>query len=226
MPSKIAPRRPASGQPRVRRGNTEDAQRMRESLTAAALALFCEGGVDAVSMRGLSARLGISPMTPYRYFSNKAELFGALWQHLLSDLNLAVSSAVDAHTGGRNRFAACIDAFLAYYEGHPDEYRLLHLAPHGVGLAEMAGPGPVSVVAEFKRLFRLGVDEFAAEIGVARTHGPIAEDLTLLTMFGYLHAVMVHPRHAWSDCGLLRSACIGQMVLTVERCLRDGPHVN
>lgn len=177
-------------------------------------------------MRGLSARLGISPMTPYRYFSNKAELFGALWQHLLADLHLAVSRAVDAHTGGRNRFTACVDAFLAYYEGHPDEYRLLHAAPNGGGQAEVAVPEPASVVAEFKRLFRLGVAEFAAEIGVAPTHGPIAEELTLLTLLGYLHAVLVHPRHAWSDCAMLRSACIGQMVLTVERCLRDGPHVN
>ncbi|HJV71664.1 TetR/AcrR family transcriptional regulator [Ideonella sp.] len=223
MPSKTAAPRPADSLPRVRRGNAGDAQLMREVLTDAALALFSEGGPNAVSMRGLSARLGISAMTPYRYFANKAALFGALWQHLFADLHAAVSRAVDSHTGGRNRFRACVDAFLAYYESHPDEYRLVYLTPHGTGVAE---PEQISMFGEFKRLIRLGVAEFAQEIGVAPTHGPIAEDLTLLTVFGYLQAAMVHHGHPWSDRGLLRSACIGQMVLMVERCLRDGPHDN
>ena len=64
--------------PRARRGNAEDAQRMRNAMTEAALALFAQGGLDAVSMRGLSARLNISAMTPYHYFADKAELLSAL----------------------------------------------------------------------------------------------------------------------------------------------------
>lgn len=44
MPSKPPSRRPAASQLRVRRGNAQDAHRMRASLTEAALALFCEGG--------------------------------------------------------------------------------------------------------------------------------------------------------------------------------------
>ena len=77
--------------PRVRRGNAEDAQRMRNAMTDAALALFSEGGLDAVSMRGLSARLCVSAMAPYHYFADKAELLSALWQHVLKDLYAAVS---------------------------------------------------------------------------------------------------------------------------------------
>ena len=51
---------------------------MRNAMTDAALALFSEGGLDAVSMRGLAARLNISAMTPYHYFADKAELLSAL----------------------------------------------------------------------------------------------------------------------------------------------------
>jgi AcrR family transcriptional regulator len=104
--------------PRTRRGNADDAQRMRSMLTEAALALFSEGGLDAVSMRAVSARLGISAMTPYHYFADKAELLSALWQHVLKDHHKAVSRAVERRTGARARLRAYIDAFLHFYKTH------------------------------------------------------------------------------------------------------------
>ena len=105
-------------------------------MAEAALALFSEGGLDAVSMRGLSARLNISAMTPYRYFADKAELLSELWQHVLKDLYLAVSQAIEAHVEAKARLRAYIDAFLLYYEAHPDEYRLVFLTQHAAHHSE------------------------------------------------------------------------------------------
>ena len=72
---------------------------MRNAMTDAALALFSEGGLDAVSMRGLSARLCVSAMAPYHYFADKAELLSALWQHVLKDQYAAVSQAIEGLWG-------------------------------------------------------------------------------------------------------------------------------
>ena len=72
------PRKPPA-RTRVRRGHEGDAERLRAELIDATLALFAEGGLDAVSVRAVAARVGVSPMTTYRYFANKAELLGGLW---------------------------------------------------------------------------------------------------------------------------------------------------
>ena len=58
---------------------TEDqVGRFRNSLSALACELFVERGYSGVTMRELARHLGCSPMTPYRYFSNKAEIFDAV----------------------------------------------------------------------------------------------------------------------------------------------------
>ena len=36
---------------------------------------FAEEGFAGVTLRGLASDLGCSPMTPYRYFENKEEIF-------------------------------------------------------------------------------------------------------------------------------------------------------
>jgi AcrR family transcriptional regulator len=43
----------------------------RQRLCTTALALFREGGIDAVTFRGLADAAGASHTLPYRYFENK-----------------------------------------------------------------------------------------------------------------------------------------------------------
>ena len=50
----------------------------RESLCDTATRLVAECGYEGVTMRALATSLGCSPMTPYRYFENKAEIFDAV----------------------------------------------------------------------------------------------------------------------------------------------------
>ena len=47
----------------------------RARAVAAATKLFAERGYAGVTLRSLAKALGVSPMTPYRYFANKEELF-------------------------------------------------------------------------------------------------------------------------------------------------------
>ena len=50
----------------------------RERLVDAAERLFAEHGLEAVTMRQLAAELGVSPMTPYRYFADKDAILAAV----------------------------------------------------------------------------------------------------------------------------------------------------
>jgi len=47
----------------------------RGKAVEAATELFAAHGYRGVTLRSLAAELGVSPMTPYRYFENKEELF-------------------------------------------------------------------------------------------------------------------------------------------------------
>ena len=57
-----------------------------EDIVAAAIAILDEQGLDAVSMRNVGARLGVSPMPLYRRIGDKEALLAAVAEHLLSDM--------------------------------------------------------------------------------------------------------------------------------------------
>ncbi|NUR91836.1 MAG: TetR family transcriptional regulator [Nonomuraea sp.] len=56
----------------------------RPEILDAALALADERGLDAVSMRAVAERIGVTPMAIYGYFRNKDELLDGLVGSLLS----------------------------------------------------------------------------------------------------------------------------------------------
>ncbi|MDI1364126.1 MAG: helix-turn-helix domain containing protein, partial [bacterium] len=58
--------------------SSEDVEDFRRRLCAAAETLFAEHGPDAVTMRQLATAMGVSPMTPYRYFKDKDAILAAV----------------------------------------------------------------------------------------------------------------------------------------------------
>jgi AcrR family transcriptional regulator len=50
----------------------------REKLIDAAERLFAQKGLEAVTLRQLAAEIGVSPMTPYRYFADKDAILAAV----------------------------------------------------------------------------------------------------------------------------------------------------
>jgi TetR/AcrR family tetracycline transcriptional repressor len=57
-----------------------------EEIVTAAVEIFEESGLDAVSMRSVSARLGVSPVPLYSRIGNKDALLDAIADRLLADL--------------------------------------------------------------------------------------------------------------------------------------------
>jgi AcrR family transcriptional regulator len=55
-----------------------DVANFRDRLCEIAASIFVELGHDGFNMRELARRLGVSAMTPYRYFKNKSEIFAAV----------------------------------------------------------------------------------------------------------------------------------------------------
>ena len=57
-----------------------------DEIVSAAVAIFQESGLDAVSMRSVASRLGVSPVPLYSRIGNKDALLHAIADHLLADL--------------------------------------------------------------------------------------------------------------------------------------------
>ncbi len=97
----------------------------RESLCDCATRLFAEHGYGGVTMRALARELSCSPMTPYRYFENKAEIFDAVRSAAALRFADAIEGAVRTHSDHRQRLRAMCLAYVRFAIGEPHAYRIL-----------------------------------------------------------------------------------------------------
>lgn len=79
-----------------------------ETITAAAIAIADEAGLDAVTMRKVASRVDHSPMALYRHVGNKEDLEELMYDAALGELDLASARSGDwrtdlAHLAGVNR---------------------------------------------------------------------------------------------------------------------------
>jgi len=98
----------------------------RERLIDAAERLFAAHGLEAVTMRQLAAELGVSPMTPYRYFEDKEAILAAVRARAFARHADALEAAYDA--AGRDPISASAAVGQAYVDfafAHPEAYKLM-----------------------------------------------------------------------------------------------------
>ena len=101
---------------------------LREALLAAAQQIIAEEGVDAVTMRGLSQRVGVSRTAPYRHFEDKAALLAAVAQQGFEQL---ISALRQVRTGdptlsSLTRFERMGIGYVRFAVQNPTAYRLMY----------------------------------------------------------------------------------------------------
>ncbi|MFN3856767.1 MAG: TetR/AcrR family transcriptional regulator [Caulobacter sp.] len=100
-------------------------EEFRDRLCQAAERLFAEHGPDAVTMRQLAVELGVSPMTPYRYFKDKDDILAAVRASGFSRFARALEDAFHAAPAGVGKAEAVGRAYVRFALEHPDAYRLM-----------------------------------------------------------------------------------------------------
>ncbi len=103
----------------------DDVADFRDRLCEVAERLFAEQGPQAVSMRQLAAELGVSPMTPYRYFQDKDDILAAVRASGFDRFAEALETAHASTTDPNARGAAVGDAYVRFALEHPAAYRLM-----------------------------------------------------------------------------------------------------
>jgi AcrR family transcriptional regulator len=96
----------------------------RERLCDAAERLFAQHGTEAVSVRQLAAALGVSAMTPYRYFKDKDAILAAVRARGFDRHAEALERAY-AEAPLRRRAAAVGAAYVRFALENPEAYKLM-----------------------------------------------------------------------------------------------------
>lgn len=97
----------------------------REKLCDAAIRLFSEKGVEGVTMRELATALGVSAMTPYRYFRDKNEILAAIRARAFDRFAQASETAYAGTGDIFERVFAKRDAYIRFALENKDSYRLM-----------------------------------------------------------------------------------------------------
>jgi AcrR family transcriptional regulator len=103
----------------------------RQEILDAALALADERGLQAVSMRAVAERTGVTPMALYPQVGSKAELLDGMLERLLTEL-VPADVPLAAGAGGQDwrvRLRALAHAFRKLAHSHPWAATLLFSRP-------------------------------------------------------------------------------------------------
>ena len=103
----------------------EELSAFRERAVAAATRLFAEQGYRGVTLRSLAKDLGVSPMTPYRYFENKTELFAMVRTQACRRFADAQRDAVAGLDEPAERLRMLGRAYVRFALDEPDAYRIM-----------------------------------------------------------------------------------------------------
>ena len=98
----------------------------RERLIDAAERLFAQKGLEAVTLRQLAAEVGVSPMTPYRYFADKTAILAAVRARAFNRHAEALEAAWSAHQGDPIAASNAVgQAYVDFAFAHPEAYKLM-----------------------------------------------------------------------------------------------------
>ncbi len=223
MPTKKSSTPAHAARPRVRRGSEADADRLRDELLAAALALFMEGGLEAVTMRAVATRVGVSAMTPYRYFEDKGHLLRGIWQHMLGAAWQDMLAASQGSGDITDRIRAQINAFIDYWEANPQHYRLVYMTEQTTQHDELGTLSALPIYGSVLDASLVASRELATQIGGDPAHAKLASDIRFMMVSGYLHARLVNRRYPWTTPDILRPAFVELILEAMASCLRNGP---
>jgi len=101
----------------------EDIAAFRERLCDVAEEKFAAHGADGVTLRELADALGVSPMTPYRYFKDKDAILAAVRARAFNRFADAMEAADAKRSARKGGFTG--GRYVDWAMAHPAAYRLM-----------------------------------------------------------------------------------------------------
>lgn len=180
----------------------EAMQARREAMIQTAFQLFCERGIEAVSMREIAKKAHVADNTIYRYFDNKEtlvlETFVKLWNNIMQRVDRSAEGVPNYNElSGYEQIQIWLDAFRCLYETNQDfiifSYEAkLYLLRHNVRLDN---PQQDNLMHSFRGSCIAALDKGKADGSI-----PVNEDSTDLfyalwgAIRGYIVKIVIYER--------------------------------
>jgi AcrR family transcriptional regulator len=197
-----------------------DVSGFRDRVCETAARLFAAKGPQGVTMRELAAELGVSAMTPYRYFKDKEDILAAVRARAFDRFADVLEKAYDRPGTVLERAVAKREAYVRFALEEPASYKLMFdlSQPN-----EDAYPDLVRAMSRARTQMTSHVRAFAEE-------GLISGDPELigLVMWSALHgAVTLHLANKLSPAyKLCPQYGIDRIVSEAMRALGEGFRAN
>lgn len=175
---------------------------LSRALLQEALRTIEKDGVDALTLRAVGEKLGVSRTALYRHFADKSALLAAVATEGFRTLRRQTEDAWKIHGGGREGFKAMGAAYVRFAVAHPSHYRVMF-----GGHVRNAAPGS-DLMTEGAGAFQVLVDAIVEQ----QKQGAIRRD-NPLELAQYIWAT-VH--------GMSMLAIDGQLKQPVEEVIRFG----
>lgn len=94
-------------------------------MCQAAMRLYAEGGLEAVTMRTIGKELGVSSMMPYRHFSSKDEIFVEIRARVFDNFADYLEQAVRGGATPLQRFVTYFYAYASFAKDASRDYRFI-----------------------------------------------------------------------------------------------------
>jgi AcrR family transcriptional regulator len=163
---------------------------LRAALLESALTLLKETGIEALTLREVARRAGVSPGAPYHHFKDKAELVRALAQESLETLDHISRGAMKNETTPTQKLHAIGVAYVLYAVEHPAEFRVMFRPEMGL-LPVVPDPATapvfgvlIEVIREFPSV------EKSQQITAAITAWSLVHGLAVLLLDGPLQRIV------------------------------------
>jgi AcrR family transcriptional regulator len=145
---------------------SETAAATRQSLLEAAGALLDAGGPEAVTLREVGARTGVSRSAPYRHFADKEALLTVLATNAVGRLGDTLEGLANSDDPPERALRAALLSLISIGRARPHLYRLMFTTPTS---------DPTAAVRAAERTWDLFLDIVGRVVGPeqARRYGAL-----------------------------------------------------
>ena len=145
---------------------SETAAATRQSLLEAAGVLLDAGGPEAVTLREVGARTGVSRSAPYRHFADKEALLTVLATNAVNELGDTLDGLASSDDPPEQSLRTALLSLVSIGQTRPHLYRLMFTAPTG---------DPTAAVRAADRTWELFIDIVGRVVGAekARRYGAL-----------------------------------------------------
>ena len=180
--------------PRAKKG---EGDKLRKQILEAANALLVEtGDQEAVSIRAVADRVGVTPPSIYMHFADKNELIFAVCEQHFTDLDQAVHSAAAEVEDPLEALKARGRAYIQFGLDNPEQYRVLFMskpaaAPEGFQEERLKGSSSFGHLVE--------AVERAIAAGVFTGDAVTIAICLWVSVHGITSLLLSHPNFPWPD---------------------------